>query len=234
MLDKFTAKGAIVGKLVVKEEELYVDVPGKGVYPARLSRDFSQYADKDISQATRFTTDILGSIVKMSPYIAVSAITGGVGGATLGAISGSGTMYVQVYTDSMAKAISEGATREQATEYAHISAMIEAGTEMLSGGIPGAPKGLLSSGIQGKIDDVVKVMVKDGTFRKFISTGVDVFGEGAEEALAEYLGSMALSIYTEDERSDEELTNRIEHGITILTCIRHMPHRTTHKRCLAR
>ena len=84
--------------------------------------------------------------------------------------------------------------------------MIETGTEMLSGGIPFAPKGILSSGIQGKIDDVVKVMVKDGTFRKFISTGVDVFGEGAEEALAEYLGSMALSIYTEDERSDEELT----------------------------
>lgn len=165
-----------------------------------------KYADKDISQATRFTTDILGSIVKMSPYIAVSAITGGVGGATLGAIAGTGTMYAQVYTDSMSKAINEGATREQATEYAHISAMIEAGTEMLSGGIPGAPKGLLSSGIQGKIDDVVKVMVKDGTFRKFISTGVDVFGEGAEEALAEYLGSMALSIYTEDERSDEELT----------------------------
>ena len=141
----------------------------------------------------------------MSPYIAASAL-GGLGGTVLSTVAGTGTMYTQVYTDSMAKAINEGATREQATQYAHASAMIEAGTEMLSGGIPGAPKGLLSSGIQGKIDDVVKVMVKDGTFRKFISTGVDVFGEGAEEALAEYLGSMALSIYTEDERSDEELT----------------------------
>lgn len=163
-----------------------------------------KYKDDNILPGTRFSGEILGSIIQMTPYIAASA-AGGLGGALLSGVAGTGTMYATVYTSSMSKALSEGATREQATDYAHMSALIEAGTEMLSGGIPGAPKGLLSTGIQGKIDDVVKVAVKDGTFRKFISTGVDVFGEGFEEMAAEYLGSMALSIYTEDERTMGEL-----------------------------
>lgn len=163
-----------------------------------------KYENEPIIEGTKLMGKVMGSIIQMSPYMIASA-AGGVGGVALSTIAGTGTMYVQVYTDAMAQALAEGATREQATEYAHASAMIEAGTEMLSGGIPFAPKGILSSGIQGKIDDAVKVFVKDGTVRKFISTGVDVFGEGAEEALAEYLGSMAMTIYKEDERTDDEL-----------------------------
>lgn len=163
-----------------------------------------KYKDEPIIEGTKLFSEVMGSIIQMSPYMIASA-AGGVGGVALSSIAGTGTMYTTVFTNAMATSLSEGATREQATEYAHVSAMIEAGTEMLSGGIPFAPKGLLSSGIQGKIDDAVKILVKDGTVRKFISKGVDVFGEGAEEALAEYLGSMAMTIYKEDERSEEEL-----------------------------
>lgn len=162
----------------------------------------------DDSLLTDFTSEVLGTVVKMTPYIAASMIAGpgGFGTVATGYMAGSTVMGTQVFTESLAQALSEGATEQQATQYAMVSALIEAGTEAISGGIPGAPKGLLSSGVQGMITDSFKDKAVSQATQVLMEKAVDVFGEGAEEALAEYLGSMALAIYREDERTDEELT----------------------------
>lgn len=162
----------------------------------------------DDSLLTDFTSEVLGTVVKMTPYIAASMIAGpgGFGTVATGYMAGSTVMGTQVFTESLAQALSEGATEQQATQYAMVSALIEAGTEAISGGIPGAPKGLLSSGVQGLITDSFKDKAVSQATQVLMEKAVDVFGEGAEEALAEYLGSMALAIYREDERTDEELT----------------------------
>lgn len=164
-----------------------------------------KYQDVQLLTGTEYASKVSSTIIQMTPYILASYAGGGIGGAVLGSTLGSTAMYATVYTNASAQALQEGATDEQANTYAHMSALIETGTEALFGGVVGAPKGILSEGVAGMIEKGLLKSTTNGTAQILIKKAVDVFGEGAEEYLAEYLGSMAMSIYTQDERSLQEL-----------------------------
>jgi uncharacterized protein len=139
-----------------------------------------EYADKDILPITEYAGKVASTIIQMSPYIAASIGGGFAGGALASNVLGSSALYATVYTNSLGTALSEGATTEQANTYAHVSALIEAGTELLFGGIPGATKGVLSTGVNGLLEKALVKESMSGSLQKLITKSIDVFGEGSE------------------------------------------------------
>lgn len=195
-----------------------LDMQNKNV--AELTALQTKYEDKNIIQGTKWAGDMIRTTVQMTPYIVPSLISGGLasagligsGGIAIGNVLSNTALYATVFTNSMAQAVSEGATRQQATDYAHLSALIETGTEALFGGVAFAPEGVLSKGISGLLQDSLFKTVQSGSGRLLITRAIDVFGEGAEEFLAEYLGSTAMTVYKQDERTPEQLNADAVHA----------------------
>lgn len=98
------------------------------------------------------------------------------------------------YGSGVEEALNKGATLEQARRYGIDNALIEQGTEMLTGGIPG---------LQGKggIDQFIDPLIdKTGGYLKpLLKTGYSALGEGIEESAGTYLDALAKrNILNED------------------------------------
>lgn len=156
---------------------------------------------KDMSpKGQEITYGVLSGIGEMLPSITVTVASGGTAGAGL-AITG-----FKAFSGASERAISEGATMDQATAYGLMNAAVEIATEKLVGSatdkFTGAGKGLLD----GTINKVAS--------NQFIRTGLSIAGEGVEEAIAEALDPLMRSIY--DDKAMEHFLTK-EHGEEILT-----------------
>lgn len=125
-------------------------------------------------------------MIPMLPSIGAGMLTGGAG-ALLGAgakgaqvasaIGSMAPMFNYARGLGEAQALNEGATLQQANRYGLGTGAIEAGAELLVGGIPGLP-GLVKAGkLTGKI--------VNPTMRTAARVTGDLAGEGLEEAIAE-------------------------------------------------
>ena len=118
-------------------------------------------------------------------------------GSTLGSI---GSMYAQVYGNSFDEARAQGADAKTAADYAQAHAMVEAGTELLGGGIPGMNEGLATkvfSNLAGRTAAKYGGAATGKLLPKVASTiggilsspagemALDVLGEGVEEMISE-------------------------------------------------
>lgn len=98
------------------------------------------------------------------------------------------------YGSGMEEALNEGATMEQARKFGLANALIEQGTEMITGGVPGlGGKG----GIDGLIDPLIDKGSK-GFTKAALKTLYRAGGEGLEEAAAEMLNPLAKKTYSDE------------------------------------
>lgn len=160
-----------------------------------------KYKDKEISEETQFVANVATGVTQMIPMITANAVVPG---------SAMGYMFGQVFTNSADQASQEGASPTEAVTFGFLSASVEVGTEMLFGGIPGLPDGVLSKtlagklaseGVGGALEAGAKKAVKNEAVLKYLLKGIDVLGEGFEEYIAEQFGKQIVKVYKE---SDEQ------------------------------
>lgn len=138
----------------------------------------------------KVVSDLIANAVPMVPSLVAGVATGGVGSALGAGIKGAqalnmagsmAPMFTYARGLGEAQALNEGATMEQANKYGLASGALEAGTEMLVGGVPGSGmKGLLNP-----LQQTALKGVKGAGLRKGVDIGIDIAGEGLEEAIAE-------------------------------------------------
>ena len=143
-----------------------------------------------LNSGERIVSDVVANMIPMLPSIGAGMLTGGAG-----ALLGAGARGVQManmagsmlpmfnYARGLgeAQALNDGATLQQANKYGIATGALEAGTEMLVGGIPG-------SGVKGFLNPLQRAAlnrVKSEGLRKGVDIGMDIAGEGLEEAIAE-------------------------------------------------
>ena len=142
-------------------------------------------------------------------------LSGGIAGAAgLGAVgttlATTGMMGVSSIGSGMSEAYESGATDEEAATYGLIKGVVDAGSEMIFGGLGKTVKALgLSRGLS-SLDDVfaqkLASKIADQTAKNFVEFGVKASAEGVEEVLAG-LGSAAAKKLTY--MDDEELSKLI-------------------------
>ena len=113
------------------------------------------------------------------------------------------------YGSGVEEALNKGATLEQARRYGIDNALIEQGTEMLTGGIPG---------LQGKggIDQVIDPLIdKTGGYANaLLKAGYGALGEGLEESAGTYLDALAKrNILNEDIDWNEVNQEALQSGL---------------------
>lgn len=145
-----------------------------------------------LNQGERIVSDVVANMIPMLPSIGAGMMTGGIGAAAgLGArgiqlanTAGSmGSMFNYARGMGEAQALNEGATMQQANNYGLATGALEAGTEMLIGGIPGLPSvGRILRPGQAR---ALTAGIQNQTLKRAADAAIDIGGEGLEEAIAE-------------------------------------------------
>lgn len=152
--------------------------------------------------------------------VATVLLTGGVAGALGAGTAGAtalttGVMGASSFGSGMSEAYQGGATDEEATKYGLIKGTVDAGTELIFGGLGKAVKATgLSKGIS-SLDDAFALKlsskISDQTLKNLAEFGVKASAEGVEEVLAGIGGAVGKKLtYMEDEElrqlvEDEQL-----------------------------
>ena len=147
-------------------------------------------------------------------------------GSTLGSI---GSMYAQVYGNSFDEARAQGADAKTAADYAQAHAMVEAGTELLGGGIPGMNEGLATkvfSNLAGRTAAKYGGAATGKLLPKVASTiggilsspagemALDVLGEGVEEMISEVYDPWIAQTTIDPNRPDATFSDVAMAGLT--------------------
>ena len=139
------------------------------------------------------------------PYMAVSGLTASpeIGRLALG---------WNTLGDAVGEALSDGATFDQATGYALSQAGKEMAISKLAGGIPYLDDGLFSTG------GITEKYISNPLLQALINRGVDIVGEGAEEAASTYLTPYLKRAFydkTAPNATADELWNSFKSGANI-------------------
>ena len=155
----------------------------------------------DITKAAKAVEEGTGSASAV--YNAVQGARSAMLGEALNAprTAGSlGTMYLQIYGNSFDEALKNGADVKTAADYAKAHAVVETGTEILGGGVPGMGEGIgtklitnlaekTAARMGGKAMTSFLPKVVGGIANVMSSslgeTAIDIIGEGVEEMISE-------------------------------------------------
>lgn len=128
-----------------------------------------------------------------------------VGMSLLSNAGGNAVLGASAYGNAYEEAVNNGATPEQARNYATLNAGTEFATEMITGGIPGLKQtGILDNMADGLIDKatgkVTNKFLKQAT-AALLKMGYSFAGEGFEEALSDIINPMIKNAtYTDGEK----------------------------------
>ena len=169
----------IIGKVNPNSSENILNINEKISQP---SKKIQEYINKEAEKQDGFTR-LLGnatqSVGNMLPSITASIISGSpsVGLAVMG---------TSVKGQSTQEALDRGTDLEKAVKIGNTKAMIEIGTEMMSGGLNIFGKGALDDIVTKGIDKKVKNEVANFLLKK----GIDIPGEILEETISDVLGTV--------------------------------------------
>lgn len=176
------------------------DLKGFKIVEDRREELLKKY-DGQIGSIDKFGADVLGNAIDMLPTIAASYFTGGVGSMTY--------LFFNAGQKAEEQALLEGAKEDDAFVYGLLSGAIEAGTEMMFGGIGGIAKKTMPKGFTALFDTALQQLSKNPIAKAFVTELIDVVGEGFEEVLAEFAGNYAKLVYTDSIKSGKELTDDV-------------------------
>ena len=125
----------------------------------------------------------------------LAAALGNVGKTYMAQLPSNLMLGAQSYGGGMEEALNEGASMNQARAYGLTDALIEQGTEMLTGGVPGLEG-------RGGLDQLVDPLINrntNGYLNALLRAGYGAFGEGLEEYASEMLSPLARKIYSDED-----------------------------------
>ena len=176
---------------------------------------FDKYIDPDIDELSLLgdkSDSIAQGVGYVLPSIGLAAVSGGAGLSTLGTSAlTTGTTFASNMGSGMSEAYQGGATDSEALKYGVSSGLIEAGTEMIFGGLGKGVNALgISRGIGG-LDDIfakkVSSKISNQFWKNAAQMGVKAMGEGVEEVLAGYGSAVAKKMTY---MSDSELKDLVK------------------------
>ena len=156
--------------------------------PTSATQYASQELAKNQSGFNRFLYLGLNTVGNMLPSILLSKMTGGLGGATLGKVTGAGTMGLSASGNAYKQAMLEGYDGKQAQTYSMLVGASEATLQYLIGGI---------GALGGVSDDVLlaKAAKLDKWYKRMAATGaIKIGSEITEEELQLFLEPAIKSI----------------------------------------
>ena len=169
----------IIGKVSQNSGENVLDINDKISQPSKKVQEYINKEAEKQDDFTRLLGNATQSVGNMLPSVTASIISGSpsVGLAVMGA---------SVKGQSTQEALDKGEDLEKAVKIGNTKAMIEIGTEMMSGGLNIFGKGALDDIVTKGIDKKVKNEVANFLLKK----GVDIPGEILEETISDILGTI--------------------------------------------
>jgi len=171
-------------------------------YIAQLNQDLqNKYADKNVFGATKFASEVAGTMVDMIPVIATNAVFGGGGMAVL---------YATASSRSIGEALNLGLNEDESITYGALMGGLEVATELMFNGIPMMETSKYGKWLTSKLDDqiasVIKSVSKNKVSQNVIKLLSNSIGEGFEEVVSEIVGFGIRAYYeVEDRISDKGL-----------------------------
>lgn len=135
--------------------------------------------EKNYDEMTKFLGNVGQSVGNMAPAIAVSTIS-------KNPQLGLATMGLSAKGQATQEALNKGADLEQAVKIGDTKAMVEVGTEMLTGGVNIFGKGALDEIVKRGVLDKVKNNVAKAVAKQ----GLNIAGETLEETISDTLGTL--------------------------------------------
>lgn len=177
---KFINSGLqVVGKIDTNSDEKVLNLNNKIAEPIdKMNTSLAKEGEK-YGAVTNTLANVGESVGNMIPSIAGTTITKN---PTVGLT----TMGLSVKGQATQEALNKGAELDEAVKIGNTKAMVEVGTEMLTGGVNIFGKGAL--------DDIVEKgivnKVKNNVVKFFAKQGVNASGEVLEETISDLLGTV--------------------------------------------
>lgn len=173
----------------------------KDVIQEEIERTHPVQSAKPQYSPTQITKNLLTNTAYNMPAIAVSVATRGTSAAPYANYISGATLGVQSMSDSYDEAKKEGATDEEAAQYAVLEGVNQGVMDTVLGGVSGATGGLLDKPISNLASHIVRTPLA----KTMVETGLDMLEEGMQESAQNYITTINKRvIYNPDAEFDVE------------------------------
>lgn len=173
----------------------------KDVIQKEIERTHPVQSAKPQYSPTQITKNLLTNTAYNMPAIAVSVATRGTSAAPYANYISGATLGIQSMSDSYDEAKKEGATDEEAAQYAVLEGVNQGVMDTVLGGVSGATGGLLDKPISNLASHIVRTPLA----KTMVETGLDMLEEGMQESAQNYITTINKRvIYNPDAEFDVE------------------------------
>nr|DAH82214.1 MAG TPA: nuclease [Caudoviricetes sp.] len=173
----------------------------KDVIQKEIERTHPVQSAKPQYSPTQITKNLLTNTAYNMPAIAVSVASRGTAVAPYANYISGATLGIQSMSDSYDEAKKEGATDEEAAQYAMLEGVNQGVMDTVLGGVSGATGGLLDKPISNLASHIVRTPLA----KTMVETGLDMLEEGMQESAQNYITTINKRVtYNPDAEFDVE------------------------------
>jgi hypothetical protein len=173
----------------------------KDVIQEEIERTHPVQSAKPQYSPTQITKGLLTNTAYNMPAIAVSVASRGTAAAPYANYISGATLGIQSMSDSYDEAKKEGATDEEAVQYAMLEGVNQGVMDTVLGGVSGATGGLLDKPISNLASHIVRTPLA----KTMVETGLDMLEEGMQESAQNYITTINKRVtYNPDAEFDVE------------------------------
>lgn len=173
----------------------------KDVIQEEIERTHPVQSAKPQYSPTQITKNLLTNTAYNMPAIAVSVASRGTAAAPYANYISGATLGIQSMSDSYDEAKKEGATDEEAAQYAMLEGVNQGVMDTVLGGVSGATGGLLDKPISNLASHIVRTPLA----KTMVETGFDMLEEGMQESAQNYITTINKRVtYNPDAEFDVE------------------------------
>lgn len=171
----------------------------KDVIQKEIERTHAIQSAKPQYSPTQIIKGLLTNTAYNMPAIAVSVASRGTAAAPYANYISGATLGIQSMSDSYDEAKKEGATDEEAVQYAMLEGVNQGVMDTVLGGVSGATGGLLDKPISNLASHIVKTPLA----KTMVETGLDMLEEGMQESAQNYITTINKRVtYNPDAKFD--------------------------------
>lgn len=173
----------------------------KDVIQEEIERTHPVQSAKPQYSPTQITKNLLTNTAYNMPAIAVSVASRGTAAAPYANYISGATLGIQSMSDSYDEAKKEGATDEEAVQYAMLEGVNQGVMDTVLGGVSGATGGFLDKPISNLASHIVRTPLA----KTMVETGFDMLEEGMQESAQNYITTINKRVtYNPDAEFDVE------------------------------
>lgn len=171
----------------------------KDVIQKEIERTHPIQSAKPQYSPTQIVKGLLTNTAYNMPAIAVSVASRGTAAAPYANYISGATLGIQSMSDSYDEAKKEGATDEEAAQYAMLEGVNQGVMDTVLGGVSGATGGFLDKPISNLASHIVKTPLA----KTMVETGLDMLEEGMQESTQNYITTINKRVtYNPDAKFD--------------------------------